>query len=277
MIRERGIAVFALVMGVVSSLHASEPENKAELQQRGEVFYFFKNAPKDKNLTSSVNALDSAGIALIGSRDYAGAIEKFTQSLKEYPDNARALYSRGHCFQKIGDFEKAVADYKKAESLAPWLSGMTSQALGTMYLTRGRSRIDLGDIEGAVSDLNVAASKKEARPAALSELAYIASQRRDYKSCIDLATKSARLEPNFSDPLITKGACLIGIGGYQDAIQSLNAALAVNPKAAAAYLNRATAHVLTKNCQAARKDAAAAVAVDESVSQVADSIIAPCQ
>eukprot|EP01022_Parablepharisma_sp_SALTPOND_P004882 TRINITY_DN121195_c0_g1_i1.p3 TRINITY_DN121195_c0_g1~~TRINITY_DN121195_c0_g1_i1.p3 ORF type:complete len:358 (+),score=22.62 TRINITY_DN121195_c0_g1_i1:625-1698(+) len=45
-----------------------------------------------------------------------GAIEEYSSALKRNPDHVNAAYARGSCQNKLGDYQKAIEDYKLALS-----------------------------------------------------------------------------------------------------------------------------------------------------------------
>jgi tetratricopeptide (TPR) repeat protein len=53
---------------------------------------------------------------LYRSRRYWDAIERLSAMLVREPAYEEALYSRGHCWLAVGDFEKALADFIAAQS-----------------------------------------------------------------------------------------------------------------------------------------------------------------
>lgn len=56
-------------------------------------------------------------LKLVEDLDYQGAIADFTQSLRRYPDNAEAYYSRGLAHYHLGEIQEAIADLQQAAKL----------------------------------------------------------------------------------------------------------------------------------------------------------------
>jgi len=52
-------------------------------------------------------------------KDYAGAVENFTESIKINPDNAKAYFFIGYAYYKQGEFTKAGESFEKAYALDP--------------------------------------------------------------------------------------------------------------------------------------------------------------
>ena len=54
------------------------------------------------------------GCIYFATGEYSRAVEKFTTFLNTDPSYEYGFYFRGACFEKLGDYEKAKKDYKKA-------------------------------------------------------------------------------------------------------------------------------------------------------------------
>jgi len=112
------------------------------------------------------------------SGDFEEAVNCFTVSLNEVPDNASVLLMRAMALYQMDEYEKALADIYKAlsydttmpdayssKALIEWSMGDTKAALvdydkaismspDSIYLmNRGQIKRDTGDLKGAVKDL----------------------------------------------------------------------------------------------------------------------------
>lgn len=268
-----------LVLGftVVFSVSAGDVDSSHNLEGREHIYYRPLDTRDRDEIPVKAISLETEALELMVSRNYKEAIKKYTLSLKVYPKNGSALTNRALCYRATGDFEKAVADYKKAFTISPALKRMSSKLLADMYLERGQNRIDQGNLIGATLDLNDAAKSPYVKPQAFSELAYIAMLRKDFAKCVNIADQSTLLSPKFPSPRITKGACLIASGKYRSAVDTLDSAISINPNVAKAYLNRAVAHVRLNNCVAAAKDGAKVVSLDSSMTNVVLQIVSSCK
>jgi tetratricopeptide (TPR) repeat protein len=275
--RLRKIALWTVGFAVCSPLLA-HARTMQEWQGDKQVYYRAHSVQaKEESLPQGVQALDARAIEEIKARKFKQAIATLTESLKLYPKNAGALANRAHCYRAVGAFDEALADYRKAESIAPDIAPLINKLVGEMYLARGRARIDQGDIKGASADLAQAAKEPATKAQALSEFSYIAMMSKDFPACIDMAERSERADPKFTDPRINKGVCLFASGKYRESIASLNSAIRIDPKVTAAYLNLIPAHIQVHDCAAAKQDAARAIALEPSSAQVANRLVAACQ
>lgn len=264
------VAGLALVVGSYAGDRDTGAQNAT--------FWRIKGASsKENDLPKAVRALDRQAIELIAAKKYNRAIAKLTESLKRYPANSGALASRADCYRSIGEVDKAAADYRRAKSVEPKIAPLVDRMLGEMYLGRGRSRIDHGDLKGAADDLAIAAQAPSTKAQALSELSYIALVTRDFDTCIEMAARSQAADPGFSDPRINKGLCLLRAGRAREAIDSLSSAIRIDPNIGAAYINRAAAYVRVGDCPAAKKDIVAAAEVDPASGSIANRVVSSCQ
>jgi len=257
-------------------MYGANAEDTRVIDQGNPVYYRLKDEPEDTNKPKSVVDMEADGFKLIASKNYEEALKKFDLAIAKYPKNPSALANRAFCYQAIGDIDKAAVDYKTAGSLSPKYKVLMDKLRGEMYLARGRARIDASDFKGAAMDLKESATSEVTKPRALSELAYIAMLHRDFAGCIDMAGQSSRLDSQFTDPVVTMGACYYYSGNLAAAITSSNKAITINPKLVGAYMNRLAAYVALKKCDAAKKDAATVVSIDPAFARHTSNILSAC-
>lgn len=51
--------------------------------------------------------------------DYVSAINHYSKALEIFPQHFKVIFNRGFAFDKLGQYDLAIADYKAAISLAP--------------------------------------------------------------------------------------------------------------------------------------------------------------
>jgi protein O-mannosyl-transferase len=89
--------------------------------ENAEQYYLKATACRDVTDSSQVNAYYNLGIIYMKQAKIDLAIEAFTRAISLAPNDADALYKRGHLFYFIGEMEKARADIGKAVELNPSL------------------------------------------------------------------------------------------------------------------------------------------------------------
>lgn len=82
--------------------------------------------------------------------DCDGAIEDFTESISQQPDNVYALLNRSSAWAKKGEYDKAIADCNEIIRLKPDFSSAWSY--------RGAARYNKGEYDKAIEDLSKAIS-----------------------------------------------------------------------------------------------------------------------
>ncbi|MBC8120673.1 MAG: tetratricopeptide repeat protein [Gemmatimonadaceae bacterium] len=89
------------------------------------------------------------GVALIGLKNYKGALRDLSQAIDVSPNFAAAYQSRGVARYRLGDNSGALEDYNQALALNP--------ELPASYYNRGSAKLQMGDRQGAIEDLKLAA------------------------------------------------------------------------------------------------------------------------
>lgn len=90
--------------------------------------------------TESQKQLIKQGVALHDNGDYAGAISRYEQVLKENPNNILALYEMAYSYYAAKDYKKSIeVGYKAAQFKSPLLDATYVQ-LGTCYDESGDSK-----------------------------------------------------------------------------------------------------------------------------------------
>lgn len=299
--RKPAIIAIALLLAAAPPLAASRA---ADAPDSGQLqWYAGPNARP--HFPPAVEKLVSQGIALMTRHEWRTAIAKFDQALRIMPGAAAIYENRAACYQQLGKFERAIADYNRALRLAPEMAPvvyenraycykglgklplaladfnraleLAPQRQNPLLLSRGRLLVDMGEMKKAEEDFNKALAFRQIRAQAYSELAYIAIGRGDFPSCLSLASNAIRTDPRFADGWANRGACQIALGRYRHAIRDLSIAIALDPAVPAAYLNRSAAYAAIGNCPKALNDANAAVRLAPDRADAARRLVASCQ
>ncbi len=292
----------ALLMSAATCLAADTPAPASGVT--GGNLTWYRNTKGEPDYPPAVGKLVSEAIELINKEHWQEAIEKLTLAIEKQPDAASIYENRGICYQKLHQYEQAIADYSKAleldKSMAAFLynnRGYCYKSLGKpdlavadftealkrdsrfqdpLLLERGRLLVDLDDMDSAERDFNKALEFPAIRSQAYSELSYIAIQRQDPASCIALATKAIEINGSYIEAWVNRGACELSTGKFAAAEKDLSAAIQLKPRFATPYLNRAAAYVGLHDCSRARADAKTALQMEPAHKDVAQRILAPC-
>ena len=106
-----------------------------------------KIAPKLLNLTLKYAvAYFTRGSAKAELKDYAGAIQDYTQAIELDPKDAVAYFWRGYAKNGLGDYAGAIEDCTKAIELDPKFAGA--------YFNRGTVKNELRGLCGGYTGLH---------------------------------------------------------------------------------------------------------------------------
>ena len=138
-----------------------------------------------------------------------------------------------------GAYEEAVSLYKTC--IRSIKKTANRRILALMYTLRGRSYLELNDLENAESDFKKAlrTSKKEKRT--YLGLGTLNSKKGDHKEAIANFEKSIELDPQFAVAYVSLGFEYHMIGEYQRSIEYYNQALELRPNYTIAIYNRGLA------------------------------------
>ena len=78
----------------------------------------------------------AAGLAALKANNYAGALPRFLNALKRFPDSADLHNELGYTFRKLGRLDKAFEHYKRALAIDPRHRG-AHEYIGEAYLMTG--------------------------------------------------------------------------------------------------------------------------------------------
>jgi tetratricopeptide (TPR) repeat protein len=199
--------------------------------------------------------------------DKAAAVEAFSAAIKAEPGFAFAHFNLADTLLEVGDIQRASAAYD--DVIARGFAGID----GDFHVNRGLCRFRLGDAPGALEAFRAALALEpgHSRAAArLSDLLQMLGQHRDavmfltgfldkqrasletllslgsgflglrdYPRALGLFERLAAAKPPAPKALIGKGLALSGENRHEEAIATLDAAIALDPRDADALIGRA--------------------------------------
>lgn len=166
-------------------------------------------------------------------KDYANAVECYTNAIIKQPDTAVYYNERGVAYYNLGEHEKAIPDYCKAIELKP--------DNATFYSNRGLSYDTLGEYEKAIADYNKAIELDAANEFAYNNRGFTYNNLGEYEKAITDYNKAIELNRNYEYAYNNRGAAFNALGKYGKAIVDCNKAIELNPDAARPYRHCGTA------------------------------------
>lgn len=190
------------------------------------------------------------------------AIRLYGEAIEKKPDFADAYNNRGLIFQKLGDLEKALADFTRALELDPdyWeayynraqaladagqyreslvdLSRLPKTYRDSAYVlvSTGNAKSHLGDLAGALADYNLALLKNPSSAEALINRGYLFFSEKRYAQAGEDFRKALQLDSTQHTAYNNLALIEAQTGNFIRALQLADQALARKP-GEATYLN----------------------------------------
>jgi len=235
------------------------------------------NKPQDaQTLISDAKNYEEKG-------DHKAAIIQLKNALQADPDNRDARYLLGTVYNKVGDFQSAEKELRRALKLGmnpakvlPDL-GQTLLDLGqfqqvldeTKQLSlekssaeistlRGSALLGLGKPKEAKALFEQALQDKPDFPEALIGLAQYSLSEKDLESAMQFLDQVVTRNPENAGAWLIKGDLLRAHGDVEPALAAYDQVIKLKPNSSIAYLNKALLKIATKKYEAAKADIDAA-------------------
>lgn len=169
------------------------------------------------------------GMTLYNEGNYADAAGAFHNSVRQNPQNYEGYYYLGNCYEKLGQYQQAVAAYRTAQqTINLSVEGKYDDETRSKILNGLASTIAVGDPRNIELD----ALQKEAEAKKSGEnwyiIAKVYAQRGDADSAIDSFNRATLLQPTNFNVAKEFGLYLERIGQTQRAEATLRKAYTMN-------------------------------------------------
>lgn len=295
-------ATFTMLMPLSACMAAPDVSGKAGLQ-----WSIYRSNKGGKPYPPAVAKLVTEGLSLLADGKWQAGTAKFDKALKLMPNTAGLYQMRGSGHLEGGQFDDALDDFNKALSLDPdmaliiyWNRADCYNAMNkpdlalaeytrslalnpgdeqraAMLLSRGRLLVDQGQPERATQDFTQVTAFPPLRAQAYSELSYLAAERGDMGTCIDLASNAIKANPKYYGGWMNRSTCEIAKRKFSAALNDLDAAIQLEPDWPEAYLNRAQVNAELHDCRKANEDAEKAIQIAPASEKQAHNITAECR
>jgi tetratricopeptide (TPR) repeat protein len=149
------------------------------------------------------------------------------QLLSSFPDSYRSHQLLAQTYEQRDDDDKAIAEYKKVEELAPTLPGI--------HYALGHLLVQQGDLEGATTQLKEELRLNPDQPEANAEMGMTFLNQGQTDAAIPYLTKAISLQPDLWTAHQELGKAYYQQKNYADAQKELALALADDPEGIAHY------------------------------------------
>ncbi len=160
---------------------------------------------------------------MVALREPTLILDPELETVETLPRRVRQHFQRGKKFFGERDFKRALREYDAALSLRPNLPEVLNN--------RGNARSALGDHQGAIADYTEALRMRPDYPGALNNRGNARSMLvpGDYQGAIADYTEALRLRQDLPETLTNRALALAALARYEEALASVNAALALRP------------------------------------------------
>ena len=173
-----------------------------------------KDYPKESLLFN----IQGACYAALGQSD--NSVKSYKTAITLKPDYAKAHYNLGGILHEIGNLDKSVHSYESALSIEPDYAEAHNN-LGNVFR-------DLGNLDEAAKSFEKALTINQDYIEARYSLAIVLQKLGDLDS-IDHFEKVLDIKPDFAEAHNNLGVALKDIGQVNEAVESYNKALKINP------------------------------------------------
>lgn len=164
------------------------------------------------------------------NKNYAQAIQDFTNLIQLRPEFALAYRNRGYVYQSLGNFSLSLNDLNKSIELK------SDDAF--TYSARGWSKYYLKDFMGALNDFNKQIDLDPSSATGYYNRGSAKSELGDQNGAILDYTKSIELKPNYSMSYNNRGWAKYQMKKYSEALIDLNKSIEFGPNNWIAYDSR---------------------------------------
>ena len=190
------------------------------------------------------------GNKFFDKKDYQGAIEKYTESLKINPNRGATYYNRALCYDFLKNYSQAIKDYTEAITF----NGSDLNA----YYNRGVIYVNLKNFDAAIEDFNKIISLKSDYEKAYNGRGVVNFYLQNYSASVENFTKVIQLGNNKPSAYGNRGIAYTKLKNYQKALEDLNKSVQCGTTDGEVYFCRGICNKELGNNLQAEKDFAKA-------------------
>ena len=217
-------ALDAFLAGVDRFMGGSEPAERAHLERAIDDFRQALRLQPDHFWAHYYLA-----VACLNSDRPELAIDNLTECIGKRPDWIWAYLLRGSASGRLGQFDLAEADFRKAEQLHP-----NPEALYALFINRGALRYAEGRLDEAGRDFERASALRPGHYQAIANLAFLRKKQGRLNDALEEFGKAIAHDPPalIRTDLQTERALLLSLAGRpQDALDACETILESHPRA----------------------------------------------
>ncbi|MEL7234204.1 MAG: tetratricopeptide repeat protein, partial [Chloroflexota bacterium] len=172
--------------------------------------------------------------ALLEEGEFEDAVEAYTEILDGDEENVDALIGRSEAYIALGEERRALADARRAVTLAP--------DNPDAYIARGAALLAT-DIDAALEDFSEATRLDPEYAEAYLVLAQVYSALGQGSQALANYDAAIEIEPENADYVYARGLLHYNMGNLEEALADYDAAIEIDPDNADYYFSRAQVEV----------------------------------
>lgn len=195
-------------------------------------FLFLWN--KSKNLTVLLTVfvlLSNSVLAYQRNKVWKNEITLWSDAISKSPNKARVYINRGYAYGNMQQWNKAIADFSKANEINPNHHGAAYYNLGYAYFSLGQLPASIEHLSKAVELDSLAVDAYYVRGVAYYYQKETEKALKDY-------SKAIAINPRYDKAYFSRGILYANMQRMEDAINDYTKALEINPGNADVYYNR---------------------------------------
>ena len=190
-----------------------------------------------KHDTNKVTVIKTQGdlqkaLDYVNSGQYEKALEIYEKNLNKNVNSSHIHTAIGYCFEKMGDYEKAILLYNKAIALTP----VDPAAYNNLAYIIAKTAVSVEDVLPAIKFTEIALKYKKDDMSFLKTRLFVLKQAKLEKQWVDTVERFLKLFPNIVEINIDYGIYLFEKKDFKNSRMYLNKALP--EKIALEYLNK---------------------------------------
>lgn len=188
------------------------------------------------------------GEKLFADKKYEEAAKVFTAAVELNPVSAHSYFMRARAYNKLGDTEKALADFSRCLNInSTYPDALDHRA--SLYMRLGKYSEALEDYKTLLGSHSETPKLYQLNNAALA-----CRQLQKFEEASAYYDQALKLEPKDKDALLGRALCETGLKQYAKAIQQCEKMIAIYPDDLDIYVTRGWCYVQLKQNTAAFKD-----------------------
>lgn len=220
---------------------------------------FFLCAFMAFGFTFSGNSAFDDGVKAYEDGDLHSAANLFQKAVTADPKFSRAYSYLALVQTKLGQYDKAVKNYKQAYDLDNTDYASLTNLCGLL--------IDRQDGVGAYDYCSKAVELNPRSYVAYSNRCLLFIQGKRYDSAIADCSQALYIKPDYITAYINRAVAYDALGQYENAVTDYTSALSINPANALVYNNRCTEYKMLKQYDKAIFDCSKALVLDKTLVQ----------